>query len=618
MLLNRSVSTQTLPNHIVERSSSISLTPEILKIGVATNSNPSFHILKVSCLQQVEYNVQLLPNMRELSEDDMNKMDVVLYDGKLRLNISSFIWRKFGFSTMLSVAEPSRQFNKGRPFGNLNKLTFVFNWVAIDILFCSIRVFLQPKAFSIMLDKQNFTHVASLRHELMRNSKETASFEICAIDTAFRSIMRNLLVERYPLIFSPDYQTKLETITQYVQNISNSLTRIICTSVNEDFQYKADQYLERIRKRVDLNFPIPHEENLVSSQQQTKIILADGLYAAAKNLKIPAILFQESSSEDEFQNCKFDDSESLKASPQNPKKAAQNLNPSPISFFYPEDIPGIQRFDDSTNELFDSNTTVDHDEEIFEMADKRGDLEYMDYINCFAGNNDSDLEHDKNFWEEMDEMDSHYKLGFGDERQFKADSNKHSGLIYEVQDITPSSCQTVPDKEDEDQWTNSDEFEAIFNHQDGQFNKTLIRQSPLYHGVVASERFGTHNLPKDASLETFTNEGQSFQSGFCPSMTEDDFFESIIPHFPFFILYLGKETSPSALPHLKTETPSQSGLQSGNKTQTTGIRRKENPENTKKCRFDYSKPPKLRSSSLILSGCQTKLYIFYDALSYYD
>jgi hypothetical protein len=49
------------------------------------------------------------------------------------------------------------------------------------------------------------THVALLRRKLI-TEKQELSLEIAAIDMAFRSLMKNLLSQRYPLIFSPNYR----------------------------------------------------------------------------------------------------------------------------------------------------------------------------------------------------------------------------------------------------------------------------------------------------------------------------------------------------------------------------------------------------------------------------
>jgi hypothetical protein len=47
---------------------------------------------------------------------------------------------------------------------------------------------------------------AKILHNRLSNKKiERKSPEIVAIDTVFRIVMRNFLIPRYPLIFSPEY-----------------------------------------------------------------------------------------------------------------------------------------------------------------------------------------------------------------------------------------------------------------------------------------------------------------------------------------------------------------------------------------------------------------------------
>ncbi|CAG8584060.1 12304_t:CDS:2 [Ambispora leptoticha] len=304
------VATQTLPNHTVERISTISLTSDSLKppnTASSSSSQPrSFYILKVTCIQQIQYNVQLPPKVQKLCESDIDKMEVTIIDGKLfSLNSKkenlilkrmcrSEIWKKFGFSNISPIVEQKRQYNKRywvfafenccvphasdrRPFGTLSQLTFAFNWVATDIL----------------VDSMNRL---SLRKKLESKKREFAALEIMAIDIAFRSLMRNLLVERYPLIFSPTYQTKLETITKYIPDISNSLTNIIQNSPNAEFQSKTAEYIEEIRNNLDLSL------STTDTQISIKDLLGDALYTAANNLKVPTVLFRESSSEEEVSN----------------------------------------------------------------------------------------------------------------------------------------------------------------------------------------------------------------------------------------------------------------------------------------------------------------------------
>lgn len=85
MSSTRDITTQTIPIHTVERSSTMCLTSSCLK---KTVEQPHFTMLKVTCIQSIEYNVQLLPTMEQLSEEDMRRMDVLLSRGRLLVNIS--------------------------------------------------------------------------------------------------------------------------------------------------------------------------------------------------------------------------------------------------------------------------------------------------------------------------------------------------------------------------------------------------------------------------------------------------------------------------------------------------------------------------------------------------
>src|SRR2546421_5953588 len=88
MSSQKSVATQTFPNHTVERISTLCITPNCLKITTETTQQPTFSVLKITCVQNIDYNLQLLPKMNQLSEEDTQKMDVVLSEGKLCVNIS--------------------------------------------------------------------------------------------------------------------------------------------------------------------------------------------------------------------------------------------------------------------------------------------------------------------------------------------------------------------------------------------------------------------------------------------------------------------------------------------------------------------------------------------------
>jgi hypothetical protein len=88
MSSKRSVATQTLSNHTVERTSTLCITPNCLKTVTESTQQPTFSMLKITCVQSIDYNLQLLPTMSQLSEEDTQKMDVVLSEGKLNVNIS--------------------------------------------------------------------------------------------------------------------------------------------------------------------------------------------------------------------------------------------------------------------------------------------------------------------------------------------------------------------------------------------------------------------------------------------------------------------------------------------------------------------------------------------------
>ncbi|CAG8449382.1 3489_t:CDS:2 [Ambispora gerdemannii] len=421
------VATQTLPNHTVERISTISLTSDSLKYPTtaAFSQQQSFYILKVTCIQQIQYNIQLPPKMQKLCESDIGKMEVIMSGGKFCVDISflidgklfslnsrkeniilkrmcrSEIWKKFGFSDISPIVEQKRQYNKRywvfasencciphasdrRPFGTLSQLTFAFNWVATDILF-----------------------ILSLRRKLESKKREFSAFEIMAIDIAFRSLMRNLLVERYPLIFSPAYQTKLEKITKYIPDISNSLTNIIQNSPNVEFQSKAAEYLEEIRNNLDLSL------STTDTQISIKDILGDALYTAAYNLKVPTVLFHESSNEDEVSNDNYElalkehchktlDVKSTKLAKSQTSSSKQvqimEIEASSNSFQYESDN---EKFNDlfgneSSKEIIEDN----YDNElIFDLFDDRHDdfiVENEEYHNFWSSRQFADKEHEIN------------------------------------------------------------------------------------------------------------------------------------------------------------------------------------------------------------------------------
>lgn len=73
----------------------------------------------------------------------------------------------------------------------------------ISIFVNNYLIRFQSISFSLTIFR--VTHAALLRRKLT-TEKQELSLEIAAIDLAFRSLMKNLLSQRYPLIFSPNYQ----------------------------------------------------------------------------------------------------------------------------------------------------------------------------------------------------------------------------------------------------------------------------------------------------------------------------------------------------------------------------------------------------------------------------
>ncbi|GBC04470.1 hypothetical protein RclHR1_00570026 [Rhizophagus clarus] len=117
---------------------------------------------------------------------------------------------------------------------------------------------------------------------------------------AFRSLMKNLLSQRYPLIFSPNYQEKLQSITKYIPTISNSIARIINNSPNEEFRSKTNKLVQETRDRVNLSFALHQDikgHNITS--KEIRNILENGLYTIAKDINVPTPSFVEHSSSDE-------------------------------------------------------------------------------------------------------------------------------------------------------------------------------------------------------------------------------------------------------------------------------------------------------------------------------
>ncbi|CAG8475553.1 660_t:CDS:2 [Cetraspora pellucida] len=318
MPFTRNVATQTIPVHTVERSSTMCLTPNCLTAANIHTEQFHFSMLKVTCIQQIEYTVQLLPTIDKLSEEDLMKMDVVLPEGKLNGRLFNLntkneniilrrlcrpeIWKQFGFSHIKpETTSKHRQFNKqyclyasgyqcspplitidhvNQPFGSLSQLTFMLNWIT------------------------DVTHVTLLRQRLTNKQWSTLSLEIAAIDLAFRSLMKNLLLQRYPLVFSSGYHDvseKLQYITRCIPLISKSLMRIIQNSQNENFRSKATEFAQRTRAHTNLSF-IPNgriKYDVDSTPEQMRKIFSNGLYSIARDIKVHIPAFQEYSSSDE-------------------------------------------------------------------------------------------------------------------------------------------------------------------------------------------------------------------------------------------------------------------------------------------------------------------------------
>ncbi|CAG8718360.1 11368_t:CDS:2, partial [Racocetra persica] len=145
------------------------------------------------------------------------------------------------------------------------------------------------------------THVTLLRQRLTNKQWSTLSLEIAAIDLAFRSLMKNLLLQRYPLVFSSGYHDKLQYITRCIPLISKSLIHIIQSSKNESFRSKAIEFAQRTRAHTNLSF-VPNgriKYDADSTPEQMRKIFSNGLYSIARDIKVHIPAFQEHSSSDE-------------------------------------------------------------------------------------------------------------------------------------------------------------------------------------------------------------------------------------------------------------------------------------------------------------------------------
>ncbi|CAG8640025.1 3789_t:CDS:2, partial [Paraglomus occultum] len=130
---------------------------------------------------------------------------------------------------------------------------------------------------------------------LVSRKIQRKSSEIAAIDMVFRIVMRNLLIPRYPLIFSPEYVANLDAVSKYIPIISTSFTRIIFGSPTLKFWSTAMGLVDQTSRNINMS----HGTDERTSLEKTKNIIGLGLHAVAKNIKIPVISLVEQSSSDE-------------------------------------------------------------------------------------------------------------------------------------------------------------------------------------------------------------------------------------------------------------------------------------------------------------------------------
>uniref|UniRef100_U9TBT2 Uncharacterized protein n=1 Tax=Rhizophagus irregularis (strain DAOM 181602 / DAOM 197198 / MUCL 43194) TaxID=747089 RepID=U9TBT2_RHIID len=357
----RSVATQTFPNHTIERTSTLCITPNCLKTVTEAVQQPTFSMLKITCVQSIEYNLQLIPTMNQLSEEDIQKMDIILSEGKAN------IWKQFGFSNI--EPEPivkSRQFSK------------------------------------------------TLLRRKLTTEKQELSLEIAAIDLAFRSLMKNLLSQRYPLIFSPNYQEKLQSITKYIPTISNSIARIIRNSPNDEFRSQTNKHIQETRDRVNLSFPLQQDikdQNLTS--KRIRNILENGLYTIAKDINVPTTSFVEhSSSDEEVLDSRIEEREAAKS-----RKSSDLKQKTKVTHDVPEADFDVSYQTNDTDYDLSVNLESEDNESLFDNDDMNiiekvldvDDVESM--FDEFEDNQNlveeeleqsSDSENYENFWDEED------------------------------------------------------------------------------------------------------------------------------------------------------------------------------------------------------------------------
>ncbi|CAG8578132.1 15286_t:CDS:2 [Funneliformis caledonium] len=401
MSSKRNVSTQTLPNHTVERTSSLCITPNCLRTSSNSTRKPTFSLLKLTCAQNIDYNLQLLPTLCHLSEEDMEKMD---------------IWRQFGFSHI--EPEPItklRQFNKSK-FSSTNYY-YLYCYLILDetgfIRISALRIresvfhpiqhsrSSQPATTWIANTIDFYIKLASLRQKLTMEKRELQSLEIAAIDMAFRSLIKNLLLERYPLIFSFNFQEKLQSATKYIPTISKSITRIIKNSPNVEFRSQAIELVKKTRTHVNLSFSSYRgiKEGPDLTTNQTRNILGNGLYTIARDTNVPSPpVIQQLSSEEEISDNRIMSRDIIKLG----KHPDLNYNSKDTCNVPEVDFEMILDDEDGDN-LFTGEKTLDvEDESMFENeGDNNQNLidEEFEYS--------SSSENYEDFWDE-EEIQFHF------------------------------------------------------------------------------------------------------------------------------------------------------------------------------------------------------------------
>ncbi|CAG8582031.1 1265_t:CDS:2 [Paraglomus brasilianum] len=291
------LTTQPNPIYKVKLTSSVLLPPQKLK-KMTNNTVRTFNNLKITCTQHISYNIDPPSTGNELKEEDVKKIDVTLSNGKLCINISLIdgkmyslntkkeniilrrlcrpeLWKQFGFSRVIAATD-----DDGRKYNRRY-------W-----LYASSET-----SYSLPLDRDS--QLFGYLMELVSKKIQRKSSEIAAIDMVFRIAMRNLLIPRYPLIFSPEYAANLDAISKYIPIISTSFTRIIFGSPTPNFWSTAMGLVDQTSRNINLSSYMGHGTPEKLSQDKTKNIISLGLHAVAKKIKIPVIPLVEQSSSDE-------------------------------------------------------------------------------------------------------------------------------------------------------------------------------------------------------------------------------------------------------------------------------------------------------------------------------